>query len=1147
MQNNGPPVVQTAERISQIALQNILGNSPQNIFQNVQVQVDGSGNVRQNVPQNIPQSLYANNVQNVLVQQVRAESAPHNNENYRSDNINGRSGSMSSSGSSGSSSSGSSSGGGSTIVNNVNNNTNNSIDNSSSTASINPVTQSVLVPMVASPSLNPNPQGADPLIPQNVPLGSVGQSGPIEGQNSSSSSSSGSSSSPDSSRAFATWLDARREERDMEREIDRLRALLRNREQDYEEALRSIFLLEGRTAVDGTVTDAVTAAVSGSGSGIGSGSGGSSGSGSNDISNSGIGSGSGSGSSSSSSNSTSGSSSGSGITRPGVSVSTVAATPTTVSEIRRNRIDEDIMRYRYDNARGGLDLNSGNGNLNLNLNLNGGIESGGGNGSGSGIGSEMNSDISIIDISAHTLNIINSEHSDHNRTYTNTSRTYSGTNSNTSVSSTSNNTSYVTNINDIDYVDDAVSIPFNPSNPSFQLFETETDDTSVSGSAVTPSTAVGSEESDSVSTNTGIATVTTRSRDAEDEDNEEEDRLTVENSSNSAEGDSDTADVRTQLSVSTDESDNVSYDEETDTDTDIDDENDGDNDDNDIFPHTETHTETSSNSSKSTSSYHLDLRCAHGVLGGRIGGTSAVMSAAATNGSTECEGESACQQYDYGKDLESLSSGSISGDTIDAYIASQTANGEARKDRERDREKDREIGDNGEGRRGSKVSSIYYSKSVESDENGNSRGSETVISNGNISGINGNVSGINGNINSNINGKLNNGSKSRIEKNGNSNSNSNGNNDSNNNRSGSNNYSNSNSNGIATSNGERGAYLSNTNSTNYERETVYIEEKIAGDGVVVKSSEILVGGSGSGSGSGSGRENDGHRKDTDSMKVHLGTNSSMRTRTHAALRQQDVVSSSSSSYQASQSLLPPSSSFSTSLPSPPLPPSSFSSSFCPSSSSSLPGSGLVYENLPGDTKKESSIISSQNNNLDQINVLINDSTSQVNNQIESDTSIKIIENKLDDKISAVKFKGTIQDSSNSSSSSGSSSSNSKEGVSVNTININSESESNLIPQSTIAELSNFDSHNKNIDSSSKNIDLNGMNISQRDSYGERLVDCAENLKGGDEGNGRSSSGSGSGDGSGGDVVKKNSVDILLGEKEKLAEKEGESNNDATDR
>ena len=47
-----------------------------------------------------------------------------------------------------------------------------------------------------------------------------------------------------SSGAFSVWLDARREEREMEREIDRLRAMLRNREQEYEEAIRSILIIE---------------------------------------------------------------------------------------------------------------------------------------------------------------------------------------------------------------------------------------------------------------------------------------------------------------------------------------------------------------------------------------------------------------------------------------------------------------------------------------------------------------------------------------------------------------------------------------------------------------------------------------------------------------------------------------------------------------------------------------------------------------------------------------------------------------------------------------------------------------------------------------------------------------------------------------
>jgi hypothetical protein len=51
-----------------------------------------------------------------------------------------------------------------------------------------------------------------------------------------------------SSVAFSTWLDARREEREMEREIDRLRAMLRNRDQEYEEAIRSILSLEGGAA-----------------------------------------------------------------------------------------------------------------------------------------------------------------------------------------------------------------------------------------------------------------------------------------------------------------------------------------------------------------------------------------------------------------------------------------------------------------------------------------------------------------------------------------------------------------------------------------------------------------------------------------------------------------------------------------------------------------------------------------------------------------------------------------------------------------------------------------------------------------------------------------------------------------------------------
>jgi trimeric autotransporter adhesin len=189
-----------------------------------------------------------------------------------------------------------------------------------------------------------------------------------------------------------------------------------------------------------------------------------------------------------------------------------------------------------------------------------------------------------------------------------------------------------------------------PSTPPAVTEITDTDETSVA----TPSTAAGSDNS--VSTDTGIATATTQvgSR-------EEDDRLTAANSSNSgSRASSVIADSNTQISLST-YSDGAESSEE-------------------VFPSTvllgssslDSDTSSSSGSgSDSHSSFRFDLRAAHEPARA----ASNTMSAAATSGSTEGEGdaeaESAYAGYDHEKDFESLSSGSISGETIDAYIASK--------------------------------------------------------------------------------------------------------------------------------------------------------------------------------------------------------------------------------------------------------------------------------------------------------------------------------------------------------------------------------------------------------------------------------------------------------------------------------------------
>lgn len=189
-----------------------------------------------------------------------------------------------------------------------------------------------------------------------------------------------------------------------------------------------------------------------------------------------------------------------------------------------------------------------------------------------------------------------------------------------------------------------------PGTPPAVTEITDTDETSVA----TPSTAAGSDNS--VSTDTGIATATTQvgSR-------EEEDRLTAANSSNSgSRASSVLADSNTQISLST-YSDGTESSEE-------------------VFPSTvllgssslDSGTSSSSGSgSDLNSSFHFDLRAAHEPTRA----VSNVLSAAATSGSTEgeenAEAESAYAGYDHEKDFESLSSGSISGETIDAYIASK--------------------------------------------------------------------------------------------------------------------------------------------------------------------------------------------------------------------------------------------------------------------------------------------------------------------------------------------------------------------------------------------------------------------------------------------------------------------------------------------
>lgn len=189
-----------------------------------------------------------------------------------------------------------------------------------------------------------------------------------------------------------------------------------------------------------------------------------------------------------------------------------------------------------------------------------------------------------------------------------------------------------------------------PATPPAVTEITDTDETSVA----TPSTAAGSDNS--VSTDTGIATATTQvgSR-------EEEDRLTAANSSNSgSRASSVIADSNTQISLST-YSDGAESSEE-------------------VFPSTvllgssslDSDTSSSSGSgSDSHSSFRFDLRAAHES----VRAVSNAVSAAATSGTTEGEGdaeaESAYAGYDHEKDFESLSSGSISGETIDAYIASK--------------------------------------------------------------------------------------------------------------------------------------------------------------------------------------------------------------------------------------------------------------------------------------------------------------------------------------------------------------------------------------------------------------------------------------------------------------------------------------------
>lgn len=189
-----------------------------------------------------------------------------------------------------------------------------------------------------------------------------------------------------------------------------------------------------------------------------------------------------------------------------------------------------------------------------------------------------------------------------------------------------------------------------PATPPAATEITDTDETSVA----TPSTAAGSDNS--VSTDTGIATATTQvgSR-------EEEDRLTAANSSNSgSRASSVIADSNTQISLST-YSDGAESSEE-------------------VFPSTvllgssslDSDTSSSSGSgSDSHSSFRFDLR----AVNEPTRAASNALSAAATSGSTEEEGDaeadSAYAGYDHEKDFESLSSGSISGETIDAYIASK--------------------------------------------------------------------------------------------------------------------------------------------------------------------------------------------------------------------------------------------------------------------------------------------------------------------------------------------------------------------------------------------------------------------------------------------------------------------------------------------
>ena len=173
----------------------------------------------------------------------------------------------------------------------------------------------------------------------------------------------------------------------------------------------------------------------------------------------------------------------------------------------------------------------------------------------------------------------------------------------------------------------------------------DTDDSSVS----TPSTAVGSLGS--VSTDTGIATVTTLVG------SREEDRLTVENSSNSgSRGSGDIPDGNTQISLST-YSDAAGSSEE-------------------VFPSTailgssslDSDTSSSRESDTNTSSsFQFDLRAAHGA----VRSVNTTVPVPPTSGSTEGEAGSAYAGYDLEKDFESLSSGSITGETIDAYIGSK--------------------------------------------------------------------------------------------------------------------------------------------------------------------------------------------------------------------------------------------------------------------------------------------------------------------------------------------------------------------------------------------------------------------------------------------------------------------------------------------